>query len=88
MVVPVQSLTHVSVLRVGVEIVVKHVRLGHTHVMFSFCIGQCWFSLSTAVCAVDCENGGTCTGPNTCKCANGWSGDHCQNGKLMYCVKS
>lgn len=31
----------------------------------------------TATCAKICENGGTCTGPDTCTCRTGWSGDDC-----------
>ncbi|CAF1421771.1 unnamed protein product, partial [Adineta steineri] len=28
-------------------------------------------------CSIDCQNGGVCTGPTTCACATGWSGDTC-----------
>ena len=39
------------------------------------------FSFSClAVCDTDCENGGTCSAPNTCICATGYTGDHCQTG--------
>uniref|UniRef100_K3X6C8 EGF-like domain-containing protein n=1 Tax=Globisporangium ultimum (strain ATCC 200006 / CBS 805.95 / DAOM BR144) TaxID=431595 RepID=K3X6C8_GLOUD len=31
----------------------------------------------TATCAKICENGGTCTSPDTCSCLFGWSGDDC-----------
>ena len=34
-----------------------------------------------AKCAPECENGGTCTSPNRCQCASGWSGSRCQTGK-------
>ena len=33
-----------------------------------------------AVCEPVCENGGTCTAPNTCDCTDGYSGDTCQTG--------
>ena len=28
-----------------------------------------------------CLNFGTCSGPSSCNCMPGFSGDHCQNGK-------
>lgn len=31
----------------------------------------------TAVCTQICENGGVCTGPDTCTCGAGWSGADC-----------
>ena len=34
------------------------------------------------VCRPACRNHGTCTGPNRCRCARGWSGDHCQTHKI------
>ena len=37
----------------------------------------------TAVCTRRCRNGGTCTAPNTCTCAPGWSGSRCTKGKLL-----
>ncbi|TNF22610.1 MAG: hypothetical protein EP329_28370 [Deltaproteobacteria bacterium] len=30
------------------------------------------------VCAEPCQNGGTCSGPNTCTCPAGYTGDHCE----------
>ncbi|MCH8880450.1 MAG: hypothetical protein IID34_11270 [Planctomycetes bacterium] len=44
---------------------------------------------SIPICETPCQNGGTCTAPNTCQCASGWEGgdcldpictDPCQNG--------
>ena len=29
------------------------------------------------VCDEACQNGGTCSAPNTCTCASGWSGNNC-----------
>ena len=40
-------------------------------------------TIFSAVCTPSCENGGTCTSPNTCTCQNGWSGDSCTNGDLV-----
>lgn len=36
-----------------------------------------------ALCASICENGGTCTAPNTCECVDGYSGNHCQAGMVL-----
>ncbi|CAF3970993.1 unnamed protein product [Adineta steineri] len=33
-------------------------------------------------CSVVCQNGGYCTGPTTCACTAGWSGDTCTIGNL------
>ena len=41
------------------------------------CISQ---YISLALCSPGCENGGTCTAPDTCDCVTGYSGDRCQNG--------
>ena len=32
------------------------------------------------ICDPACENGGTCTAPDTCECLAGYSGDRCENG--------
>ena len=34
----------------------------------------------TAICASSCQNGGTCTAPNTCTCDVGWTGMQCETG--------
>ena len=36
-------------------------------------------SFHLVVCTSSCQNGGTCTGPNTCTCVSGWNGAVCQN---------
>ena len=33
-----------------------------------------------AVCSSPCQNGGTCTGPDTCSCDVGWMGLQCETG--------
>ena len=37
-----------------------------------------------AICSPGCENGGTCTAPDTCDCVAGYSGDQCQNGMQIF----
>ncbi|CAF4294637.1 unnamed protein product, partial [Adineta steineri] len=32
----------------------------------------------TPVCTSGCQNGGTCTAPDTCACAAGWSDATCE----------
>ena len=39
--------------------------------------------INLAICDPACENGGTCTAPNTCDCPEGYSGNQCQIG--MFC---
>ena len=35
-----------------------------------------------AICDPVCQNGGTCTAPDTCECLNGYTGEHCEIGKF------
>ena len=42
--------------------------------------------LNAAVCTLPCLNGGTCTQPNVCQCAEGWTGAQCEIGKLLLIV--
>ena len=42
-----------------------------------WCLLQ-YFNL--AICHQRCYNGGTCTSPDVCTCANGWGGDDCTRG--------
>ena len=37
----------------------------------------------TALCVSTCQNGGTCTAPDTCTCDVGWTGVQCETGKCM-----
>ena len=36
-----------------------------------------------AVCRIPCQNGGSCTNPDTCECLPGWTGGQCQIGKAL-----
>ena len=36
-----------------------------------------------AICDPACENGGTCTAPNTCDCPEGYAGNQCQRGMFI-----
>jgi sulfatase modifying factor 1 len=38
---------------------------------------QCINAECKPICAEDCQNGGTCSAPNKCTCASGWSGNTC-----------
>ena len=33
-----------------------------------------------ATCKNSCQNGGTCTAPDTCTCVVGWTGTECETG--------
>lgn len=44
------------------------------------CFSDKYFSTYIAVCTPSCMNGGTCTSPGICSCAEGWSGVRCQEG--------
>ena len=37
----------------------------------------------TVLCSRPCQNGGTCTGINTCTCTMGWTGKLCESGKYV-----
>ena len=39
------------------------------------------FRLS-AFCSNACQNGGTCTAPDTCACDVGWTGMQCDTGEM------
>ena len=39
-------------------------------------------SLTAAICTSPCQNGGTCSLPNTCTCDVGWTGVQCETGKF------
>jgi hypothetical protein len=34
--------------------------------------------LLNAVCSSLCQNGGSCSGPDTCTCPDGWTGPYCE----------
>ncbi|XP_031556450.1 epidermal growth factor-like protein 8 [Actinia tenebrosa] len=37
-----------------------------------------------ATCTRPCKNNGKCTGPNSCTCAEGWTGSDCSKGEYRY----
>lgn len=37
--------------------------------------------MSSAKCVIPCMNGGKCIGVNTCRCPNGFGGNHCEIGR-------
>ena len=39
--------------------------------------------LYIALCSSPCQNGGTCTGVDTCACATGYGGSLCETGLLL-----
>ena len=39
-----------------------------------------FFSCFSAICTLACQNGGTCSAPDTCICASGWTGQSCEEG--------
>ena len=39
---------------------------------------------NTAICSSPCGTNKQCTAPNTCTCANGWTGSNCLTGVVTY----
>ena len=48
----------------------------------SYILEICFILAFLAICDFDCENGGTCTAPNTCECVDGYSGEQCEIGMV------
>ena len=62
--------------------------VGLVHFVLMVCICQSYkigtfecmhVILLIAICNHACENGGTCSAPDTCSCAAGWTGSLCSN---------
>ena len=45
------------------------------------CCHHALILLFAAVCNSPCQNGGTCTAPDTCTCDVGWTGVQCEAGE-------
>ena len=52
-----------------------YIRIPHLRTVTDYC----WF-FTTAICISPCLNGGTCSRPNVCQCASGWTGTLCETG--------
>lgn len=50
------------------------------HVDFSINYCRNHFFVLVALCAVSCQNGGTCVAPERCKCRPGYTGVACETG--------
>ncbi len=46
------------------------------------------FFFSTAICSPACQNGGTCTSPDSCSCPDGWAGSDCSEGRSKNCLNN
>ena len=44
------------------------------------------FRSIAATCSSPCQNGGTCTGVDTCTCVVGWTGVLCETGKYVLTI--
>lgn len=42
------------------------------------------FVSTTAFCEEGCRYGGTCVAPNKCICPSGFTGSHCEKGKVTH----
>lgn len=50
-------------------------------VFLSVCFYVCVCVSPSAVCWLQCQNGGMCQRPNTCSCPEGWMGRMCEERK-------
>lgn len=76
----VQVLARVRVLQVGLIHSVQHVCFRLIVLEFkTFCVLFC-----LAVCTSSCQNGGTCSAPNTCTCTSQWTGQTCTIRKFHF----
>ena len=71
MVVPVTAAIPAVVHRHGPERAVLRVSIPHPSCMV------CIVRWRLAVCTSACQNGGTCSAPNTCSCTSSWTGATC-----------
>ena len=76
-----------------IPVVVQLVGMVHCVLMVCICkscklgtFNHMYVALLTAICTHTCENGGTCSAPNTCSCTASWTGSLCTNGVYMSIV--
>jgi hypothetical protein len=46
------------------------------------------YNTVTVTCSQTCQNGGTCTGINTCTCTGGWNGSDCSTCMISFPLSS
>ena len=71
---------HQILARVRIDILEGNVKLVCFRDYFAPSI--CLHYTLLALCDPVCENGGTCTTPDTCTCFDGYSGEQCEIGKF------
>ena len=56
------------------------------HLIMKWCyyVNVCRLPI-TATCTSPCQNGGSCTSPDTCTCVAGWAGMYCETSKAVIC---
>ena len=61
------------------HVIVVRCNLCHAYVLYVSMFPRMYGCPCSAVCSLPCQNGGTCSAPNTCSCVSGRNGAQCQN---------